>query len=296
MGPPRFELESLAPKAKRIDQATLRAQCFLGNIIQYLKTFMKEYMLPFFMDFSAERPSHILALLLLIASFLLIFVLPIVTFFALLDSPQLLENIDISEISAIASQLVVIATFILVPFAWYFFVNNFGLSGIFTRIKLVSQDIDKAFLWGILAAIIIFFIIFAIELVLISLGHSVQDLSNIPDIQRLFSWPTMFFLVAVQPIGEEIFFRGFLFEKIEHFAGGMAAIFITAFLFGLAHMSYGKIFPVLMPILMGVVIGFIVYKTKNLYSAIIAHVVFNITSLTLAYVGWELLEELALIL
>ena len=25
MGPPRFELESLAPKAKRIDQATLRA-------------------------------------------------------------------------------------------------------------------------------------------------------------------------------------------------------------------------------------------------------------------------------
>ncbi len=28
VGPPRFELESLAPKAKRIDQATLRAQHF----------------------------------------------------------------------------------------------------------------------------------------------------------------------------------------------------------------------------------------------------------------------------
>ena len=28
VGPPRFELESLAPKAKRIDQATLRALMF----------------------------------------------------------------------------------------------------------------------------------------------------------------------------------------------------------------------------------------------------------------------------
>ena len=28
VGPPRFELESLAPKAKRIDQATLRALVF----------------------------------------------------------------------------------------------------------------------------------------------------------------------------------------------------------------------------------------------------------------------------
>jgi len=248
------------------------------------------------MDFNAGKPSHIFALLILIVGILFIIILPIVTFFALLDSPQLLENIDISEASAITSQLLVIATFILVPFAWYFFVNKLGLKGIFARIRLVSQDIDKAFLWGILAAIIIFFIIFAIELVLISLGHSVQDLSNIPDIQRLFSWPTMFFLVAIQPIGEEIFFRGFLFEKIDQFAGGITAIFITAFLFGLAHMSYGKIFPVLMPILMGVVLGFIVFKTKNLYSAIIAHVVFNITSLTLAYVGWELLEELALVL
>ena len=248
------------------------------------------------MDFSIEKPSHIFALLLLILSFFLIFVLPIATFFILLDAPQLLENIDVSEATAIQWQLVVIAVFIVVPFAWYFIVNRLGIRGILSRIKLVSQNIDKAFLWGILAAIVIFFLIFAIEVVLISMGHEPEDLSNIPDIQRLFSPVTLFFLVAIQPIGEEIFFRGFLFEKIEHFAGGMAAIFVTAFLFGIAHMSYGKIFPVVMPILMGVVLGFIVYKTKNLYSAIIAHVTFNVTSLTLAYLGQELIEQLALIL
>lgn len=248
------------------------------------------------MDFDSGKISHILALLMLIGSFIFIFVLPIISFFVLLDSPQLLESISISETSAIISQMIVIAVFILVPFAWYLIVNKLNLKGIFERIKLVSQNIDRAFLWGIIAAIVIFAAIFTIELVLISFGHTPQDLSNIPDIQRLFSWPTMFLLVAIQPIGEEIFFRGFLFEKTEKYAGGVAAVLITSFLFGIAHMSYGKIFPVLMPMLMGLVLGLIVLKTKNLYSAIIAHVTFNITSLTLAYVGYELLEQLALIL
>jgi membrane protease YdiL (CAAX protease family) len=248
------------------------------------------------MDFNIKKGSHIFAFLLLIAGFLFIFILPIVSFFVLLDSPQLLESIEISESTAIQSQLLVIAIFILVPFAWYFIVNKLGIRGIFTRIKLVGENIDKAFLWGILAAIVIFFVIFVIEVILINLGHEPEELSNIPDIQRLFSWPTMFFLVAVQPISEEIFFRGFLFEKIENYAGGAIAIIITSVLFGLAHMSYGKIFPVVMPILMGIILGYIVFKTKNLYSAIFAHVAFNITSLTLAYFGQELIQQLALIL
>ena len=33
VGPPRFELESLAPKAKRMDQATLRALCGILEVL-----------------------------------------------------------------------------------------------------------------------------------------------------------------------------------------------------------------------------------------------------------------------
>jgi len=106
----------------------------------------------------------------------------------------------------------------------------------------------------------------------------------------------MFFLVAIQPIGEEIYFRGFLYDKIENYASGPFAVVITAVLFGIAHMSYGKEIPVIMIILMGLVLGFIVYKTKNLYSSIIAHIIFNVTSFTLAYLGLELLNETSLIL
>lgn len=248
------------------------------------------------MDFNFEKPTHILALLILLISFFLIFLLPVITFVIALDTNQLLDTIDIPEIVAIQSQLLVIAIFIFVPFVWYKFVNKSSFKEMLSRIKLVSQNIDKAFLWGILSAVIIFFVIFVIEIALIRLGYKPQDLSNFPELQKLFSWPTMFFLVAIQPIGEEIYFRGFLFDKIENFAGGAFAVVITALLFGIAHMSYGKEIPVIMIILMGLVLGFIVYKTRNLYSSLIAHIAFNLTSFTLAYLGMELLNETSLIL
>ncbi len=248
------------------------------------------------MDFKFEKPSHIFALLLLLISFFLIFLLPIFTFLIALDTTKLLDTIDIPEIVAIQSQLLVIAIFILVPFTWYYIVNKSSFKEIKSRIKLVSQNIDKAFLWGILSAIVIFIVIFLIEIVLISSGIEAQDLSNFPELQKLFSWTTMFFLVAIQPIGEEIYFRGFLFDKIENYAGGPFAVVITAVLFGIAHMSYGKEIPVIMIMIMGLVLGYIVYKTRNLYSSIIAHIVFNVSSFTLAYLGMELLNETSLIL
>jgi membrane protease YdiL (CAAX protease family) len=211
--------------------------------------------------------------------------------------PNILEEVNISEIVAIQSQIIIIAVFVIVPILWYILVNGIGLKDIFSRLKLVRENLGIAILWGFFAAIIIFAFIFAITLALIVfLGYEPDDLSNIPDIQRLFSPITIFFIVGIQPIGEEIFFRGFLFEKIEKFAGSWVSIAITSTLFGIAHMSYGKIFPALMPIVMGIVLGYIVFKTKNLYSAIFAHVTFNLTSLSLSYIGQEILEQASLIL
>jgi hypothetical protein len=66
------------------------------------------------MDFKFNKPLHIFALLLLLGCFFLIFIFPIITFFILTDSPQLIENLEISEIVALESQLLVIAIFILI--------------------------------------------------------------------------------------------------------------------------------------------------------------------------------------
>jgi membrane protease YdiL (CAAX protease family) len=249
------------------------------------------------MDFKVDKPSHIFALLLLIFSILLVFILPVATFIIMLDHPLSLEDIDIPELTAVLNQFIVIATFILVPIAWYFIVNKLSFKGTLSRMKLVSENIDKAFLWGILAAILIFLTTFVIEIILISsFGYSPGDLSNIPYLEKLFSPATMFFIVGIQPVAEEIFFRGFLYEKVENFAGGAMAIIITSILFGIAHLSYGLTIPVLIIILMGMILGYVVYRTKNLYSAIIAHVVYNVTSLALAYLAQHLTSGLALIL
>ncbi len=144
--------------------------------------------------------------------------------------------------------------------------------------KLTFVNFDIAFLWGIVVTIIIFLIFFIIEFLLIVLGFNPDVLGNIQDLEKYFTPVSLFILVSVQPIAEEIFFRGFLLDKIGTFAGQNVAIFSTAVLFGIAHMSYGKIYPVFFPMIMGVLLAYVVIKTRNIYASIFAHIFFNVTS------------------
>ena len=64
------------------------------------------------MDFDFKKPLHILALIILSLSIFLIFVLPIMTFFILQNMPNFIEEVNISEIVAIQSQLIIIGVFI----------------------------------------------------------------------------------------------------------------------------------------------------------------------------------------
>ena len=105
----------------------------------------------------------------------------------------------------------------------------------------------------------------------------------------------MLFIVVFQSTTEEIFFRGFLLDKINTLAGKEIAILTTAILFGMAHLSYGKIYPALMTGVFGILLGYVVMKTKNLNTAIIAHILFNITSFAL-YIASQSLNLEALIL
>ncbi|MCJ7570861.1 MAG: CPBP family intramembrane metalloprotease [Candidatus Thermoplasmatota archaeon] len=171
-----------------------------------------------------------------------------------------------------------IGLLIIIPIIWYYIINRYDFRKIFERLKLTFENIDIAFLWGIVATILIFSIFFVIEFLLIALGVNPDTLGNIQDLEKYFTPVSLFILVSVQPIAEEIFFRGFLLDKIGSFAGQNVAIFSTAVLFGLAHMSYGKIYPVLFPMIMGVLLAYVVIKTRNIYASIFAHIFFNVTS------------------
>lgn len=232
------------------------------------------------MDFNFRKPIHILALLMLMASFFVIVIMPILLFFDVISvqDPDVVQAFEyLNQIFLLIFQLILaLVLFILIPIFWYLLVNNSTLKQSLYKMRIRLENIDIAFLYGILAIIAMYALSFILVAILEFSGANIQDISNIQDIEQYFSPIPMFFLIAIMPIAEEIFFRGFLLDKINDYAGKNIAIFSTAILFGIAHMEYAKIYPVVITFLMGIVLAYIVLKTKNLLSAIIAHVTYNI--------------------
>ena len=241
------------------------------------------------MDFNIKRPTHILALIMIIITFLVFIILPVLSYFGMSLFTQTGQisgtpgsfGIMLEIIVLLIQITIVISLFIIIPVLWYLLVNKFTLKETLYHLKLRIHGIDIAFLWGVITAIIALVLIVAIGALLMSLGLDLTDASNIPELELYFSLPSMLFLIAFQPIAEEIFFRGFLLEKIDSIIGGKTAIVITAILFGVAHLSVGNVYPAFTTGVVGILLAFIVIKTKNLYSAITAHIIFNLVSFSI---------------
>jgi membrane protease YdiL (CAAX protease family) len=191
------------------------------------------------------------------------------------------------EISLLFTQfLFVFAGLIVVPLVWYKFVNKISLKEMFTRLQLKREGLSNAVLWGFITVIIAFAITMAIGLLYMYIMKiDPSKFSNIPDLQQLFSIPSLYLLVSLQPFCEEFFFRGFLLEKITKRSGPAIAIVITSILFGVSHLSYTYAYAAIIAVILGVLLAVVVVKTKNLYSAIFAHTLINIASLTLYFFG-----------
>jgi len=138
------------------------------------------------------------------------------------------------------------------------------------------ENLDKAFLWAALSVFLMFAVSITIGFLLTKMGVAGKDQGNLQDLEKYFSPVTLLILLAIQPTTEEIFFRGFLLDKIRSFGGDYMAIVLTGLLFGLAHLSYGKISPAIVITPVGFILAYIVIKTKSLYSAIFAHTAFNL--------------------
>jgi membrane protease YdiL (CAAX protease family) len=246
------------------------------------------------MDFDVKKPLHIFALVILVVAFAMVILVPIYSFFV---APLSIESTQIEaasglfrvivEIIALFIQilLVAIGIFIIVPFIWYFLVNKLSFKEILFRIKLRKEGMDMAIFWGVLSVLAMFAILFVIGITLTFYGVNLDESSNITDLEQFFSLPSIFFIVIFQPIGEEIFFRGFLLDKINAMAGRETAIVLTSILFGIAHLTYGNIYPALMTAILGLILAYMVLKTKNLTTAIVAHIFFNVVSITLYIIG-----------
>jgi len=245
------------------------------------------------MDFDYKKPHHLVALLLLIGSLALFVAYPVLSLFYSPQIPSIYTDSMTSfqrltiEVSLLFTQLLLVFIgLIVVPILWYTLVNRLSLKEMFARLQLKKQGWDRALLWGIITVFFAFAMTVIIGLVYMYLTNiDTKTLSNIPDLQQLFSLPSLYILVTLQPFCEEFFYRGFLFEKITTRAGPIIGIAVTSVLFGMSHLSYTYAYAAITSAVLGVLLALVVLKTKNLYSAIVAHVVINITSLTLFVFG-----------
>jgi len=83
-------------------------------------------------------------------------------------------------------------------------------------------------------------------------------------------------LVALLPVAEEIFFRGFIFSVVRRHTSTLVAVIISAVLFGLAHLSAVSF---AFNVAFGVVVALLLHRTASLLSPIAVHVTFNAIAL-----------------
>lgn len=247
------------------------------------------------MDFNFKNPTHLVALFLLLLSFLMFVIVPIFTYFGMFgdisSTTTQFQNFPegfkiLFELFTLLLQFtLVIILFVLIPFLWYKIVNNYSLDNIKKTLRLKKERLDMSFVYGIITAAIMLAMVTGIGAILALLGFDLENAGNIQDIEQFFSMPATLILITVQPVTEEIFYRGFLLEKIEKMSSSFAAISITGILFGLAHLTTGNIYPALLTGIAGVILATLVIKTKNLTAAIIAHILFNIASFAIYTLG-----------
>jgi membrane protease YdiL (CAAX protease family) len=91
--------------------------------------------------------------------------------------------------------------------------------------------------------------------------------------------------IALAPVAEELFFRGYLQPVLQYKAGKWKGLIVTALLFSAAHSL--KIFILqeaspwflIVAFVLGIVYGFVRYKTGSVYNAMLSHAAYNITAI-----------------
>ena len=233
------------------------------------------------MDFKISNPLHIFAGLLVGLTVVLLVVSPIFSFIGYFPTS---EDIVLTETLILFSALTAIILLVGSPLLWYAFVNSFSPPKILEHLKIDFKSISQAVFWAIIAIALMYSILIGVGIVLTLTGYASNEITNVEEIASNLSIGSIIFITVFQSSSEEIFFRGFLFDKLEKESSQYAALMITATLFGIAHLSYGKIYPAVMTLVFGLILGWVVLKSKNLLSAIFAHILYNGLSFALFFI------------
>jgi hypothetical protein len=105
--------------------------------------------------------------------------------------------------------------------------------------------------------------------------------------------PGMIVVIVVSAgFGEEVFFRGYIFERLGKLLGQSKAaltttILVSTVLFALAHYQDQRLPGVEQAAVTGLAFGSVFAWRRQLWLLIVAHIAFDVTAVALIYWGWE---------
>ncbi|MEZ2338202.1 lysostaphin resistance A-like protein [Mucilaginibacter sp. RCC_168] len=143
---------------------------------------------------------------------------------------------------------------------------------------------DKHYKTGnyILHIILIFLVILFISGICFFILKCFGLLKMSEDVIRLrkLNAPLKVFIAITAGVAEELIFRGYMMTRLcILFKNKHLPIFISAIIFGVAHIWYGTLVNVLYPAIIGIVFGYHYYKYRNLKMLIICHFLIDLNAL-----------------
>jgi membrane protease YdiL (CAAX protease family) len=147
--------------------------------------------------------------------------------------------------------------------------NNRLLKALFIRKEKIAKLVFRT-----LVLIGAFFLVLLVEnSILTFLGFA--DQRKVADIVLDLPLLSLLLAVTVGPIAEELFFRGYLQQKI--------GIVLTSLIFAGFHYGYGSISEIIAAFSISIVLGLELRKNKNVLPCILAHAFYNLFSVVLIY-------------
>ncbi len=197
------------------------------------------------------------------------FLIPVL--FSLLPIPRPVGNVRIQAVYVLATYLLLASGALLVL---YFSVKRFlPLESDWFRFRLR----DKWFLWGLGGYCAALPIVVVVSLINQQLwqgqGGSNPLLQLALESQDTVALSIFFFTAAIAaPLFEEVLFRGFLLPSLTRYFSVWGAIFVSALLFAIAHLSLSEILPLSA---LGVVLGVVYTRSRNLLAPMLLHSLWN---------------------
>ena len=207
----------------------------------------------------------------------------LVLFFALLiiyssAAIGLFYNIEY-EISSYALLLNLLFNFLIMFIPSLVFVYLYYEGNVLHNLYFKKERIIASISTGILATL---FFIFLQGIFLFIIGYEESN----PLAEKIFeivkrNLYLLFLIPLLSSISEETFYRGVVQNLLEKKIG-ILSIFLTSIIFAIAHIEYKTISQILMPFFFSLLLGFLMYKFKNIFAPISAHFFYNFLILLMA--------------